>query len=80
MTTYTLRYAVQFNSPTLGTYIESGTELRAALEQMKDPEAEEFFFSIFRQDEEGYEYIVADFNRKSDALRVLDELNKGQTT
>jgi hypothetical protein len=42
---------------------------------MKDPEAEEFFFSIFRQVEEG----CANFNRKSDALRVLDELNKGQT-
>lgn len=80
MTTYTLRYAVQFNSPAHGTYIESGSDINAALEQMKDPEAEEFFFSIFRQDAEGHEYIVADFNRKSDALRVLDELNKGQTT
>ena len=79
MTTYTLRYAVEFDSPTLGTYIESWSDINAALEQMKDPEAQEFFFSIFRQDKEGCEYIVADFNRKSDALRVLDELNKGQT-
>lgn len=78
MTTYEMRHAVTFleNGE---RYVESG-DVEEATSWLKRRYADSLCYAVYKYEPGGDSMWVADFNCKSDALRVLDELNKGQLT
>jgi len=53
---------------------------KKAVAWLKRHNAMSLAYAIYTYHENKPSMWLADFNCKSDALRVLDELNKGQTT
>lgn len=79
MTTYELRHAVHFIDEDGSSYVESGS-LEEATAWLKRHNAVSLTYAIYTYPDGEPSMWLADFTCKSDAQRVLDELNKGQTT